>query len=379
MNPASLLARAALCCGLLALLLCAPLCIPKSALAGDAAPFPDPVDETPEVGNDPAEPEEPKKAKAFSTVVIYFENDLFGGTDQYYTNAVQARFVSPDLKTLSDDKMLPDVLDELIEKLPFAGDPDAQYNVSVAFGQAIYTPSDTQARHYIPGDRPYAGFLYGAIGLHAKKGDHMDTLQFTGGIVGPSARGETAQNEVHEMRKIPTAKGWDNQLHDEPGVMLTWQRNWRLNPSSIGRGFGWDVLPRVGATAGNVLSQANVGGEMRFGWNLPGDFETSLIRPGGGIEAPTDDADPRVRESWGWYLFAGADGRAVGNNIFLDGNTFRDSHDVEKKYFVADLSGGLAIIIEGVRITYTHVYRTEEFVGQDRGQHFGSLTVGLSF
>lgn len=201
MKPASSLMRAALCGGLLALLLCASLFIPGCALAGDAVPFPDPIpaapDEVPDTGA-ADEPEKPQKAKAFSTLVIYFENDLFGGTDQYYTNAVQARFVSPDLKTLADDEMLPDVLDELIEKLPFAGDPDAQYNVSVAFGQAIYTPSDTQVREYIPGDRPYAGFLYGAIGLHAKKGDRMDTLQFTGGIVGPSARGETAQNEVHE-------------------------------------------------------------------------------------------------------------------------------------------------------------------------------------
>lgn len=393
MNPVAPLMRAALCGALLALLPCVPLCDPQVVLAAEAAPSSSPFDgdmfassggqgaaaEEAQETIAVTETEEPKKAKAFSTLVIYFENDLFGGTDQYYTNAVQARFVSPDLKTLADDEMLPDMLDNLIERLPFAGDPDAQYNVSVAFGQAIYTPSDTQVREYIPGDRPYAGFLYGAIGLHAKKGDRMDTLQFTGGIVGPSARGETAQNEVHEMRNIPTAKGWDNQLHDEPGLMLTWQRNWRLNPSSTGRGFGWDVLPRVGATAGNVLTQANMGGEARFGWNLPGDFETSLIRPGGGIEAPTDDADPRVRESWGWYLFAGADGRAVGRNIFLDGNTFRDSHDVEKKYFVADLSGGLAVIIEGVRITYTHVYRTEEFVGQERGQHFGSLTVGVSF
>ncbi|MGJ3522258.1 lipid A deacylase LpxR family protein [Nitratidesulfovibrio sp. D1] len=379
MNPASLLMRAALCGGLLALLLCVPRHAPAADAASAASPFPAPTPGADGGTADAGEPEKPRKAKAFSTLVIYFENDLFGGTDQYYTNAVQARFVSPDLKTLSDDEMLPDLLDGLIERLPFAGDPDAQYNVSVAFGQAIYTPSDTQVREYIPGDRPYAGFLYGAIGLHAKKGDRMDTLQFTGGIVGPSARGETAQNEVHELRHIPTAKGWDNQLHDEPGLMLSWQRNWRLNPASTGRGFGWDVLPRAGATVGNVLTQANVGAEMRFGWNLPGDFETSLIRPGGGIEAPTDDADPRVRESWGWYLFAGADGRAVGHDIFLDGNTFRDSHDVDKKHFVADLSGGLAVIIEGVRITYTHVYRTEEFVGQDRGQHFGSLTVGVSF
>lgn len=385
MNRAALLMRAALCGGLVLLVLCAPR--NGAALPGQGGPVAWSDAKGTGAGIDPedgrcrsdGEARTPGRAKAFSTVVLYFENDLFGGTDQYYTNAVQARLVSPDLKTLSDNRLLPDALGGLIERLPFAGDPDAQYNVSVAVGQAIYTPSDTQVREYIPGDRPYAGFLYGAIGLHAKKGDRMDTLQLTGGIVGPSARGETAQNEVHALRSIPTAKGWDNQVHDEPGLMLTWQRNGRLNPAAIGRGYGWDVLPRAGVTGGNVLTRVNVGGEVRLGWNLPGDFETSLIRPGGGIEAPSDDADPRVRKSWGWYLFVGADGQAVGRNVFLDGNTFRSSPGVDKKRVVADLSGGLAVILGGVRVTYTHVYRTEEFVGQDRGQHFGSLTVGVSF
>jgi len=38
------------------------------------------------------------------------------------------------------------------------------------------------------------------------------------------------------------------------------------------------------------------------------------------------------------YLFAFVDGRAVGRDIFLDGNTFTDSHSVTRKTFVGDLS-----------------------------------------
>jgi lipid A 3-O-deacylase len=46
----------------------------------------------------------------------------------------------------------------------------------------------------------------------------------------------------------------------------------------------------------------------------------------------------------GLYFFAGAQGRAVGRNIFLDGNTFRHSLSVPKKNFVADLQAGFSLV-----------------------------------
>ncbi|GFM36986.1 membrane protein [Desulfovibrio psychrotolerans] len=318
-------------------------------------------------------------ARETGTLIVYFENDLFGGTDQYYTNAVRVTAISPDLVNWAETGNLPDALDDVIMSLPFAGDKDALYNVSLSMGQAIFTPTDTQARGLQEDDRPYAGFLYGAVGLHAKKGNRLDTLEFTLGMVGPWALGETAQNEVHSLRKIKTAKGWDNQLHNEPGVMVTWERTWRLNDELRSRGWEWDVLPHAGVTAGNVMTLANTGVELRYGWNLPTDFGTSLIRTGAGVGAPTNDDDPRVNQDWGAYVFLGGAGRAVARNIFLDGNTFRHSHHVEKHPFVGDLSGGIAFLINGWRIAYTHVYRSEEFVGQERGQHFGSVQVSYSF
>lgn len=321
----------------------------------------------------------PNSARETGTLVLYFENDLFGGTDQYYTNAVRFTAISPDLVNWAESEDLPDAVDGLIMSLPFAGDDDALYNVSTSLGQSIYTPSDTQARSLQEKDRPYAGFLYGAVGLHAKKGRRLDSLEFTAGMVGPWALGETAQNEVHSLRNIKTAKGWDNQLHNELGLMATWERTLRLNDALKGKGWEWDVLPHVGTTVGNVMTYCNTGGEARFGWNLPSDFGTSLIRAGGGVGTPTSDSDPRIGNRFGVYLFAGVDGRAVARNIFLDGNTFEQSHHVEKKNFVADVSGGIAFLVHGWRIAYTHVLRTEEFYAQDKEQHFGSLQISYSF
>jgi hypothetical protein len=68
-------------------------------------------------------------------------------------------------------------------------------------------------------------------------------------------------------------------------------------------------------------------------------------------------------------------GRAVLRDIFLDGNTFADSHSVDKKYFVADLAGGVAIYFEQFKLTWTQVLRTKEFDGQPDDHEFGSLSL----
>jgi hypothetical protein len=83
------------------------------------------------------------------------------------------------------------------------------------------------------------------------------------------------------------------------------------------------------------------------------------------------------RKDFGWYLFTGAEGRAVARNIFLDGNTFRDSRSVEKKLFVGDLQFGIAFTWSNVRLSYTHVLRTREFKIQDERDDFGALSLSI--
>jgi hypothetical protein len=93
--------------------------------------------------------------------------------------------------------------------------------------------------------------------------------------------------------------------------------------------------------------------------------------PGSGFFAPTD--------KFTWYLFAGVEGRAVARNIFLDGNTFKDSRSVDKEPLVGDLQWGVTLTWQGARLSYTHVWRTREFTTQDGGDQFGSISLSMSF
>jgi hypothetical protein len=316
-----------------------------------------------------------------STFIFYFENDLFSGTDKHYTNAVKLSWISKDIEKISDDQGLPGWARWIVERTPTVNKDDFLHNLAFSLGQNIYTPQDITEEDLIKDDRPYAGWTYVAAALHSKNFELLNTLELSLGIVGPSSHAEEVQKLVHEWTGSNEPQGWDNQLQDEPGVMLTWQRFRRILRTPVGSAFAFDAIPHAGLTLGNVFTYANLGGEIRFGYNLPADFGTSLIRPGGGVACPVGMDDPRCGSSldFGLTFFVGVDGRAVAHNIFLDGNTCKDSHSVDKNYFVADISAGVSVVYKRVKLTYTHVYRTEEFKGQDGGLFFGSISLAVTF
>ncbi len=308
------------------------------------------------------------------TYTFQIENDRIANTDRHYTNGFRFSWVSDAVD--ADPKWATDILETIY---PFADLREGR--VGAAFGQSIFTPEDTRANGVVVDDRPYAGWLYAGISAHAQTArvqdkivrDRLDTVELDVGIVGPYAFGEQVQNGVHELINVAKSNGWDNQLDNEPGIMLIGERRWRTRPL---RPFGLelDMLPSVGGSLGNVMTFASAGAMFRLGENIDFDFGPPLIRPSlSGLAA----VDRSAR--FGWYVFAGAQGRAVARNIFLDGNTFSDSHSVDKKTFVGDFQFGAAVVYEGSRLSVTQVLRTREFKGQRQADRFGALTLSVRF
>lgn len=322
-----------------------------------------------------------EKAKDSRTFTFYMENDCFGGTDQHYTNGLRLTWISPDLTEYREDSRLSKLSYSLIRRLPFVNKPGFQRSISISVGQNIYTPEDIKRSELIEDDRPYGGVTYFAIGFHSKSSRRMDTLEFDLGTVGPHSYADEYQETVHEWIDSTDPQGWDNQLKDEPILEVFYERKWKLLQSRAGRGFGYDMIPHLGGGLGNAYTYAHAGAGVRFGWNLPNDFGTLLIRPGCDTNAAFDERDPRFfrRHRLGIHVFAAVDGRAVLRNIFLDGNTFQDSHSVDKKPFVADFLAGVGLLVGRFKISYTHVYRTKEFETQKDEQVFGSITLSFSY
>jgi hypothetical protein len=69
----------------------------------------------------------------------------------------------------------------------------------------------------------------------------------------------------------------------------------------------------------------------------------------------------------------------VARNIFLDGNNWKASHQVDSKTRVGDLQLGAVLTFPEFRVAYSHVFRSREFEGQAKGDHFGAVSLSLLF
>ncbi|NIJ41860.1 hypothetical protein FHS78_002150 [Parvibaculum indicum] len=313
---------------------------------------------------------------------VSFQSDndfyLFIGSDRHYTNGVRASWLSAPRRDL------PNWLKGVSAPPVIHGEVDTEktrHRVGIGLSQAIFTPEDTETALPVPNDRPYAGWLHLTFLLQSErtmKNDRheafQDRWQLDLGVVGPAAFGEAVQNGWHRAFGFRHINGWGNQLKNEPGVNLTFERAWRSPLLSTPRviGFATDLIPYGTLALGNVSTYAGAGATFRIGPTLPDDFGPTGIYPNDGGSDWFESSAPGIFD---WYLFAGGNVRAVGHNIFLDGNSFQDSLSVDKKPVVADLKVGAVAVFQGVRISLTNVYRTKEFYGQRKADQFGSLSV----
>lgn len=310
------------------------------------------------------------------TWTVTAENDRLSNTDRHYTNGVRLAWVS-DITTGGPDQVR-QLLDFLYPLADVSGG-----RIGFALGQSIFTPEDTDTRELLVNERPYAGWLYGAVSLHAEADwttseglgyTTLDSVELNLGIVGPQSYAQETQNGFHDLINVSRSNGWDNQLNNEPAIALFFERKWRPEAYRFAGGLEADAIPHVGGSLGNVFTLLNAGLTFRVGQNLDTDFGPPQIRPafsGPGAVSPDTDL--------AWYVFAASQASIVGHNIFLDGNMFRDSHRVNKERYTHDFKVGAALVVSNFRIAATHVYRSREFKGQSDADQFGILSLSYHY
>lgn len=303
-------------------------------------------------------------------VTLQVENDLFGsGSDRHYTQGMRVSWLpSPD--------KVPDWVRDGFLLVPGI---DAKDRLTFVFavGQNMYTPEDISRSTPDPADRPYAGWLYATAGVAVEDAQrnllHNAALDI--GVVGPLSLAGPTQKMWHKLISSPRPYGWSHQLDNEPGVVLTYEARMRQSlTAAVSEGIEVDVTPKAGVALGNIFTYGAVGASLRVGQNLDLDYGPPFIRPslpGAGLV--------KRRDEWGWYLFAGIEGRAVARDIFLDGNTFSESPSVDRKDFIGDLQFGAVATFNQFRVSFTQIIRTEEFEGQNGGDHFGSVALTFLF
>ncbi len=311
----------------------------------------------------------PAAADDLQRFSVLEENDsLWFNSDQHYTQGLRFSEMGPDLQPGSGWNA-PFFLFDL-----FGAAQQENRRYSVEIGQNIFTPTNRYLVPPDPRDRPYAGWLYAGVNLlQEDDGRSLEHLEIQMGVVGPYAQGEIAQNDVHFLIHAAPFYGWHSQISNEPAGDIAYDRLWRVK--LVGDVVDW--VPEIGATVGNAFDYAEIGSLLRIGFNMDMDYGPARIRPAlSGTDYINSD---RSTGALGGYFFIGAAGRAVGRNIFLDGNDYSSTTPhVTKVPLVGDLQAGVSLFIDrGLRLDATSMRRSAEYVGQEHPDVL--CTVALAF
>lgn len=265
---------------------------------------------------------------AFDWASVTLDNDLFIGDDSGYTNGF---FLSLYEAELESEKM-PEHdfwVAPLMWTMP---ENDKIYSVnSYSIGQTLATPSDIRIENPASDELPYSALLALRNSYMTITPTYADLVTTTIGLIGPAALGEETQKFVHKVIGANEPKGWDTQLKNEPVFQFSRSRTWRSWVSESGNS---DILTSCELSLGTISSAVSGGAYIRYGRNLRTSYATVLFNS-------SRTSNPLGVDN-GWHLYAGLEAGYIFNQIFTDGNTFRDSRSIDYKHEYVGATAGLS-------------------------------------
>ena len=305
-----------------------------------------------------------------SSTYFIVEND-FGFTDRYYTNGMKFAYLEP-----SDDWLIDALQFKALKYLN--SDPCAQATQTLAIGQDMYVSYTINDVNPPQTDRPYAGWLYLTSGSHIASKNSLTSIAISVGIVGKYSGAELFQKKYHKLIHAKKPRGWDTQLKDEPAFVISFNHSERVFEYFLSDNFRTDFICSAGANLGTVATEGVVKALWRFGFNMPYSFDAARIdfASSQSIEYATAN-----RPDWHAYLYAGVVGKAVGYNMFLDGNVLRKyGRSVDKEWAVGEFNCGASVRWGDFYINYSWCVRSDEYKTQRGGpQIFSALMLGGLF
>lgn len=232
------------------------------------------------------------------------------------------------------------------KKIPTLTEEGLVYRAGIAIGQIIQTPGDLSRSDLIEDDVPYAGALTLQTTWYAFNDEEFRGFESIVGVVGPPSLAEETQTTYHDLTDNEEPKGWDNQLSTEPVINFNYMRKQKIWRWGNPKDFSFDSAINGNVGLGNLFTLASAGLEMRFGYNMPRGFAYVPDPIGFSIHyiASLKPLNPHAPSIYATVVLRGT---AIAYNIFLDGNTFSDSHSVEKEPLVGLTVVGLHYEIHG--------------------------------
>ncbi len=264
------------------------------------------------------------------------DNDLFLGNDNGYTNGV---FISAYDTGIAEHQPAPShFVWPLLWSLP-----EKSVNAAVnaySVGQVMMTPDDITVEVPAENQLPYSGLLFFSTTYLAIDDEHADKLASTFGIIGPATGAKAAQKTVHKLIGSDDPKGWDTQLKNEFVFQFSRGRLWR---TWVSDNQHYDLLLSSEAGLGTLSSYAETGMVVRYGRGLNRSYASALLNN-------SRTTNPVAIDN-GWYVYAGVTAGYTFNQIYTDGNTYRDSRSIDYDHERLGVTAGLAYSWQRFSIT----------------------------
>ena len=211
------------------------------------------------------------------TISFVFENDLFAGTDQHYTNGLRLEWLGEPLEDNQSNfsNSYTNFLCKGVNALPFLElDSNKKYNAGMSVYQMMYTPSEMNTTEPNYNDIPYAGHLMFSFFLFEHSDDVYDEYKLQLGIVGPASGVESVQKMIHNLTDSTQPMGWDTQLGTHLTLGIAYDHGRRLWEKELFWGLHSDLIGNYGGQLGNFITALNIKSDLRIGQNYPKNFNT---------------------------------------------------------------------------------------------------------
>jgi hypothetical protein len=322
---------------------------------------------------------QPADSARTSSIIVYTENDDWWpdtGTDKNYTNALRVTLErNHDLWRLRRlgrlFRWVPDHAD--CADMPVPEDDEVKC-VSSAWhlvGQQFYTPDDISVADLIPGDRPYAGWLYVGGSWKASSYTTLARTDVYVGATGKASFARQVQTEWHRLVGAPRPEGWDHQIGGRLGLIVGHSRHKAFERLARDERRWLEFVPYAGATVGNILTDGYAGARLKVGYNVTRDWsqvgitERRRVAPAAANAPPNSPASPAIEATdmpepsdFEIYVVVDGQGRALPYNVFLDA---APNHTLDRRYFVVDGGVGLGVRFRRITFSYRVAFVTPEY------------------
>jgi lipid A 3-O-deacylase len=192
-----------------------------------------------------------KNINSNSYIRVNYENDVFSGTDIYYTQGMCLEYVAPWMKKSPLGKIL-----------VHPRFKDIRYGLNIHHDG--YTPSSISSDEILYGDRPFAACLFLQSFLIATDPEKKQRFSSTAsiGVIGPAAGGMEMQVGIHKWLHDITPHGWPNQIQND--LVLNYQAGYEKQLFSYSHIFSMDIDAM--ARAGTLSDKAAIGTTIILGY-----------------------------------------------------------------------------------------------------------------